>query len=56
MVAHEFAQDARHRAKLMNAIACVAEILFIAMVAAAAIWVATRPIARLDVMEIIRTE
>ena len=43
-------------AKLMNAIACIAEILFIAVVAAAATWVATRPIARLDVMEIIRTE
>ena len=43
-------------AKLMNAIACVAETLFIAVVAAAATWVATRPIARLDVMEILRTE
>ena len=42
--------------KLMNAIACVAEILFIAVVAAAASWVATRPIARLDVMDIIRIE
>jgi len=43
-------------AKSVNATACVAEILFVAVVAAAAIWVATRPIARLDVMEIIRTE
>jgi putative ABC transport system permease protein len=43
-------------AKFVNATACVVEILFIAVVAAAAIWVATRPIARLDVMEIIRTE
>jgi len=43
-------------AKSVNATACVAEILFVAVVAAAAIWAATRPIARLDVMEIIRTE
>ena len=43
-------------AKLVNGTACVAEILFIVVVAAAAIWAATRPIARLDVMQIIRTE
>jgi hypothetical protein len=43
-------------AKLVSATAGVAEILFIFVVAAATIWVATRPIARLDVMEILRAE
>jgi predicted permease len=43
-------------ASLLNATACLAEILVIAAVAGAAIWLATRPIARLDVMEILRTE
>jgi predicted permease len=43
-------------AKLVNATACAAEILFISVVAAAAIWVATRPITRLDVMGILRAE
>jgi hypothetical protein len=40
----------------VNATACIAGILFMALIAAAAIWVATRPIARLDVMEVLRTE
>jgi putative ABC transport system permease protein len=43
-------------AKLLNATAWAAEILFIGAVASAAIWAATRPIARLDVMEILRIE
>lgn len=43
-------------AKFVSAAACVAEILFIALIAAATIWIATRPIARLDVMEILRPE
>lgn len=43
-------------ARAMNAAVCVAEILLIAVIAAAAIWVATRPIGHLDIMEIIRTE
>jgi predicted permease len=40
----------------LNATAYAAAILFIALIAATGIWVATRPIARLDVMEILRTE
>ena len=43
-------------AKSVNVTACAVEILSVAVVAAAAIWMATRPIARLDVMEILRIE
>jgi len=43
-------------AKSVNATAYVASVLFIALIAAIAIWVATRPIARLDIMEILRNE
>jgi predicted permease len=39
-----------------SAITYVAAVAFIALIAAAGIWVATRPITRLDVMEILRTE
>jgi putative ABC transport system permease protein len=43
-------------AKAVTGATCAVEILVIAVVAAVAIWVASRPIARLDVMEILRTE
>jgi len=43
-------------AKSGSAATCAATVLLIACTAAAGIWVATRPIARLDVMEILRTE
>jgi putative ABC transport system permease protein len=43
-------------AKSVNATAYATSVLFIALIAAAGIWVATRPIARLDVAEILRTE
>lgn len=43
-------------AQSVSATACAVEILSVAVVAAAAIWMATRPIARLDVMEILRIE
>jgi putative ABC transport system permease protein len=43
-------------AKSLNGTAYSAAILSIALIAAAGIWVATRPIARLDVIEILRTE
>ncbi len=43
-------------AKSVNATTYAASVLFIALVAAIAIWVATRPIARLDIAEILRTE
>lgn len=43
-------------AKLLNATAWTAEILFIAVVASAAVWAATRPIARLNVTDILRVE
>ena len=34
----------------------VASVLFIALIAAAGVWIATRPISRSDIMEILRTE
>ena len=43
-------------AKSVNPTAYAASVLFIASIAAISIWVATRPIARLDIMEILRTE
>jgi predicted permease len=43
-------------AKSVNATAYAASVLFIALIAAIGIWVATRPIARLDIVEILRTE
>ena len=42
-------------ARPANAMIYAASVLFIALVAAAGIWIASRPIARLDVMEILRT-
>jgi putative ABC transport system permease protein len=43
-------------AKSVNAATCAISVLFIAVIAALGIWSATRPIVRLDVMEILRTE
>jgi len=43
-------------AKSVNATAYAASVIFIALIAAAGIWVATRPIARLDVVEVLRAE
>ena len=43
-------------AKSVNATAYAASVLFIALIAAIGIWMATRPIARLDIVEILRTE
>jgi ABC-type antimicrobial peptide transport system permease subunit len=43
-------------AKSVNATAYAASVLFIVLIAAIGIWMATRPIARLNVMEILRTE
>ncbi|HLJ47399.1 MAG TPA: ADOP family duplicated permease [Bryobacteraceae bacterium] len=43
-------------AKPVNAATYAGTIVAIALIAAAGIWVATRPLARLDVMEILRTE
>jgi predicted permease len=43
-------------AKSVNAAAYAASVLFIALIAAIGIWAATRPIARLDIMEILRAE
>jgi len=43
-------------AKSVDAAAYAAAILFIALIAAAGIWAATRPITRLDVMEILQAE
>jgi ABC-type antimicrobial peptide transport system permease subunit len=43
-------------AKSLNAAAYAAAILFIALIAAVGIWVAIRPLARLDIVEILGTE
>jgi predicted permease len=43
-------------AKSVDAATCAASVVFIAMIAAAGIWTATRTVARLDIMEILRTE
>jgi putative ABC transport system permease protein len=43
-------------AKSVNVATYAASVLFLASIAAAGIWAATRPIATLDVMEILRTE
>jgi hypothetical protein len=43
-------------AKSVDAATCAASVVFIAMIAAVGIWTATRTVARLDIMEILRTE
>ncbi len=43
-------------AKSVNAATYAASVLFIAWIAATGIWLATRPITRLDIVEILRTE
>ena len=43
-------------AKSVNFAAYAGAVLFIASIAAAGIWAATRPVARLDIVEILRTE
>ena len=43
-------------AKSVNAMTYAASVLFIIMIAAIGIWVATRPVARLDIAEVLRTE
>jgi ABC-type antimicrobial peptide transport system permease subunit len=43
-------------AKAVDAAAYVGSIVFIVGIAAIGIWIATRPITRLDIVEILRTE
>ncbi len=43
-------------AKSLSSTAYAASVLFIAFIATLSIWMATRPIARLDIVEILRTE
>jgi hypothetical protein len=43
-------------ARPANATTYAGTLISIALIAAATIWVATRPLARLDIMEILRTE
>jgi putative ABC transport system permease protein len=43
-------------AQSVNAAAYAGAVLFIASIAAVGIWMATRPIARLDIVEILRTD
>ena len=43
-------------AKSVNGVTCAAAVTFILLIAALGVWVATRPIARLEISEILRTE
>ncbi len=43
-------------AKSVDAPTCAASVLFIALIASVGIWVATRPVAQLDIMEVLRAE
>ncbi len=43
-------------ARSVTATTCAASVLFIAMIGAVAIWTATRPVSRFDIMQILRTE
>jgi hypothetical protein len=56
MLIRRFLESLVEGAKSVSPITCAASVLFIAAIAAAGIWTATRPIVRLDVMEILRTE
>jgi predicted permease len=56
MLIGRFLESLVEGAKSVSPVTCAASVLFIAAIAAAGIWTATRPIVRLDVMEILRTE
>jgi predicted permease len=56
VVSGRFLENLIEGAKPVTAAACSLSVLSIAVVAAAAIWVATRPIVRVDVVEILRAE
>src|ERR1700722_2999632 len=43
-------------AKSVDAPTCATSVLFIALIASVGIWVATRPVAQLDIMEVLRAE
>jgi putative ABC transport system permease protein len=43
-------------AKSVDAATCMGSVLFVALIAAAGIWGATRSVAQLEIMEILRTE
>jgi ABC-type antimicrobial peptide transport system permease subunit len=54
--AERFLESLVDGATAANAMTYAVSVIFIALIAAAGIWVATRPIARLDIAEILRTE
>jgi len=56
MLIGRFLESLVEGAKSVSPVTCAASVLFIAAIAAAGIWTASRPIVRLDVMEILRTE
>jgi putative ABC transport system permease protein len=56
VLAGRFLENLVEGAKSISAAACAASVLAIVAIAAAGIWTATRPIARLDVMDILRAE
>jgi ABC-type antimicrobial peptide transport system permease subunit len=56
VLAGRFLESLVDGAKPANATTYAASVIFIALIAAAGIWVATRPVARLDIGEILRAE
>jgi ABC-type antimicrobial peptide transport system permease subunit len=56
VVCGRFLESLVEGAKPVNAVTYVGTIIAIALIAAAGIWVATRPLSRLDIMEVLRTE
>jgi hypothetical protein len=56
VLAGRFLESLVEGAKPVNAAAYAASVITIALIAAAGIWVATRPVARLNIVEILRAE
>jgi hypothetical protein len=56
VVAGRFLESLVDGAKPADAATYAASVIFIALLAAAGIWVATRPVARLDIVEILRAD
>ena len=56
MLSGKFLESLVGGAKPADAATYVGTILTIALIAAVGIWAATRPLARLDVVEVLRTE
>jgi putative ABC transport system permease protein len=56
VISGRFLESLVEGAKPVNATIYAGTLISIALIAAAGIWVATRPLARLDIMEVLRTE